>query len=192
MMKHVLWIAAPAACALIVSACCGSSETVSPTPSTHPEKVVAQPAPPPENPQAPVALPEKIPAPPPSGSGQETGPEKVADQYLRAGSATGDASAIPALVDPACQGNEKIMRVDAVRMMGIPMTLENVTVTPAERDEQSARVEYHVSGRLEGEQGASKIGNFSIKVNNVKMANVSLKGSLRLKNISGRWLVSCE
>jgi len=117
-------------------------------------------------------------------------PDVVAEQYLRAGT-NPDPAAAKAFVDPACHDKEE-GRVEAVRMMGIPMKLEKLSVTVDSVTDETAVVSYTAQGSVEGEGGKTKVFGVDVTAGKVSIKDAKRTGQLKLKKIEGIWKVTCE
>ena len=129
--------------------------------------------------------------PGPAAPARPVTPEAVARAYLQAGAAQ-DAARIRALLDPACHGNEGAMRVDAVRMMGVVMTVASLEVRPAAVTGESATVAYTVRGSAHGDGAETTLFGAKVKMQSVHMEGASRSGTLRLRRIGRDWKVACE
>ena len=132
----------------------------------------------------PTPAPVAEPAPPPPE------PAAVAEAYLRAGAASNDAD-IRASLDPACVDDAHMTRVDSIRVMGVPMTIETLTVAEATRAGDRATVTYQAAGSAHGEGGTMEIFGAQVRTGEVNVENASQSGSLSMRQIEGAWLVSC-
>ncbi len=157
--------------AISFGAGCGSesSETADSTGESATDEPAPEPAPEPE-------------PPPPAAT-------VIAERYLRSGG--GEETAIRALLDPACHSDEAMTRVNAARVMGIPMTIEELTVTPQTETGDDATVAYNLSGSAHGEGGTTEILGMQVQTGEINVENASQSGTLRLRRIDGQWLVSC-
>lgn len=117
-------------------------------------------------------------------------PEEVARAYLEAGGRE-DEPRVRELLDPQCHADVAMLRVDAVRMMGAPMTIASVTVTPSEVTATSANVAYTVDGSVHAEGGTTVIFGATVTTGRIDMDSVSQSGTLRLANEGGAWHVVC-
>ncbi|MCA9606162.1 MAG: hypothetical protein KC619_11235 [Myxococcales bacterium] len=124
------------------------------------------------------------------GGGSDRTPEQVAEAYLRAGSAQNEAD-VRASLDPACHANEGMLRVDSVRMMGAPITIEELTVTATETGEESATVRYEVAGPAHGSGGTQQILGVTVTTGEVNIAHAEQSGTLSLRKVDGEWRVAC-
>lgn len=117
-------------------------------------------------------------------------PDVVAEQYLRA--ATGpDPEAVKFFVDPACHDKDE-GRGEAVRMMGLPMKLEKLSVTLDSNDGDVAIVSYNAQGSVEGEGAKTKIFGAEVTAGKISIKDARRSGQLKLKKIEGQWKVTCE
>ena len=124
------------------------------------------------------------------GSGSDATPAQIAEAYLRAGSAQNEAE-IRANLDPACHSDQAMTRVDSVRMMGAPITIETLTVTPVETGEERATVRYEVAGPAHGSGGTQEIFGVTVTTGEVDIAHAEQSGTLTLTKHDGRWVVAC-
>jgi len=121
----------------------------------------------------------------PSGS-----PTEAAEAYLRAGSAE-DGDAIRAHLDPACADNEAMARVDAVRMMGAPITIEELTVNEVEATDAEATVSYSLAGPAHGSGGTQTILGVEVTTGQVDIGHAEQSGTLHVRVVDGEWRVAC-
>lgn len=154
---------------LLVLSCCGASGSESA--QSVPVEATAAPTPP-------------QPAP------TIASPDVVARAYLEAG-AREDEPAVRALLDPACAQDPAFLHVDAVRMMGAPITLTNVTVTPRDVTATSASVAYVVDGSVHSTGGTTTIFGATVHTGAVDMEGVHQSGTLLLGMRDGAWRVTC-
>lgn len=141
--------------------------------------------PPPDEAPAPTVE-EPAPAPEP----EPDPPAVVAEAYLRAGSAQ-DAARVRELIEPRCHGDEALTRVDAIRMMGVPLELTSLEVT-AEVDGERATARFEASGSARGEGGETKLGGLRIRAGNVNIEGATKSGALALARVDGRWRITCD
>lgn len=123
-------------------------------------------------------------APPPPG------PQEVAEQYLRAGSAE-DEARVRELLDPACHADQGMVRVDAARVMGAPITIAELTITPVQESGDTASVRYEISGSAHSEGGTTEIMGMQVQTGAVDVENASQSGPLNLRRLDGEWRVAC-
>lgn len=118
------------------------------------------------------------------------GPAEVARAYLEAG-ARGDEARVRELLDPQCHSDGALLRVDAVRVLGAPMTLSRTTVTASDVTMTSANVAYVVEGSVRSEGGTTEILGATVETGRVDMDGVTQSGTLRLAAHDGPWRVVC-
>ena len=116
---------------------------------------------------------------------------QVAEAYLRAGS-TEDAAAIAAALDPECASLPSATRVDAVRVMGAPITIETLTVEVASEEGDDARVSYEVAGSAHSEGGTTQLFGATVQTGAVNIDDASQSGTLSMRRIDGHWRVGCR
>jgi hypothetical protein len=166
----------PTVVALSLVACTNSPPTPSPGASSQTPAAAASPAP------VASAAPTAIAA-----------PDAVAKQYLELG-AGGDLAKIADLVDPACAGT-KVGQVDAVRMMGARMTLTETTTSVESSDASTAKVKYSVKGSIDAKDARTETDilgkRVEIKASGMTMSGVTQTGTLSLKKLNARWVVTC-
>jgi hypothetical protein len=119
------------------------------------------------------------------------GPMQVARAYLRAGAAQ-DEARVRGLLDPACHGDEGAVRVDAVRMLGVVMTIESLEVRRAAVTGDTATVPYTVRGSASGDQAETTLFGAKVKMQSVRMEGASRSGVLKLRRVRGAWKVTCD
>jgi hypothetical protein len=123
-----------------------------------------------------------------AGCGKGGSPEAVARQYLEAGS-KGDLTAAKALVEARCQDKDE-GKVDAIRFMGVPIAIKELTVTQTSSSGDSAVVSYSVKGSAKG-SGESEVFGVKVKTEGVSVDNATKNGELKLKKVDGTWKISC-
>jgi len=123
--------------------------------------------------------------------GPDSTPVEVAEAYLRAGSAENEAD-IRANLDPACHGDEGMTRVDAVRMMGAAITIEELEVTQVDATDERATVSYSVGGPAHGSGGTQQILGVTVTTGEVNIGHAEQSGTLTLRVIDGDWKVVCS
>ena len=120
-------------------------------------------------------------------------PDAVAKSYLQLGAA-GDLSKIKDLVDPKCHAG-KVGDVDAVKMLGARMTLTETTTAIESEAGDEAKVKYTVKGSIDAKGTRTETDIFGkpveIKAGSMTMSGVTQSGTLTVKKIDGRWVVSC-
>ncbi len=121
--------------------------------------------------------------------GLASGPDTVARKYLELGAA-GDTGAAGELVQRGCD-DASIMDVTAIRMMGVPMTIEKLTVTVDEKTADRATVSYTAEGSVDGKSAVTQLLGVEVKVGSVQMDSASKSGTLELVKEGLFWKIAC-
>lgn len=166
-------------CTALMLTACGTSGSTETGESTERGEPAAA------SPTEPGATPEAAPSAPAAAT-----PVQVAEAYLRAGSAQSDGD-IRANLDPACHENEAMTRVDSVRVMGVPITIAELSVDEQGREGDRVTVRYTVSGRAQGSGGTMEIFGARVQTGEVNIENANQSGTLTVASIGGRYLVTC-
>lgn len=116
-------------------------------------------------------------------------PDAVAKQYLEAGS-RGDMDAARKLVADKCLDKDE-GKVAAIRMMGVPITIQKLDVSVVSTKDDSATVRFEVSGSAKG-SGETEVLGAKVKMDNVNVENASKNGELKLEKVDGKWKITCE
>lgn len=116
-------------------------------------------------------------------------PEQTVESFLRAGSAD-DLEAVRERVDPKCH-DKPVGRAAAVKMMGAPVTLDEVHVAETSNDGTTATVSWSYQGHVEKGAAKAKVLGVSIEVENLEIGDLSQSGEYTLKKLGGRWRISC-
>ena len=122
------------------------------------------------------------------GGGAPDTPAAVAEAYLRAND---DPSAATALLAPRCQADERMVRVDAARVMGAAIEIDLIDVSVATESETAASVHYSVGGPAHSEGGTTTILGATVQTGAVDMDNATKAGVLTLIKVEGDWRISC-
>jgi len=125
------------------------------------------------------------------GGDSDRTPEQVVEAYLRAGSAE-NAEEVRANLDPGCHSDEAMVRVDSVRMMGAPITIEELTVEAVSSGEDQASVRYSVAGPAHGSGGTSEVFGVQVTTGEVNIDHAEQSGTLSLRRVDGAWRVACN
>jgi hypothetical protein len=120
-------------------------------------------------------------------------PDEVARAYFEAATA-GDQQAVKDLVEPRCH-EHKIGRGGPVVVMGMAIAVEDLEVTLAQQEGDTAAVAYKFSGSIDKESTtlSGEVFGAEIEVStgplSVDISEVS--GTLHMVRIDGSWKVSC-
>jgi hypothetical protein len=120
-------------------------------------------------------------------------PEVAAKRYLVLG-AKGDLSKLRELLDPACE-NSPVADVNAVKMLGARMTLDEVQTSVGEVQGDITHVNYTVKGSITAQESHTETNlggqKIEIKASSISMEGVTQSGSLPMKKLDGAWVVTC-
>ena len=123
-------------------------------------------------------------------------PRATVTYAMRANEAptAGDLSKIKDLVHSKCHAG-KVGDVDAVKMLGARMTLTETTTAIESEAGDEAKVKYTVKGSIDAKGTRTETDIFGkpveIKAGSMTMSGVTQSGTLTVKKIDGRWVVSC-
>lgn len=137
--------------------------------------------------------PKKADEPPPQDQAAPNTPDAAAKLYLTLG-AKGDLSKLKPLVDPACEGTP-VADVNAVKMLGARMTLNDVQTSVGEVQGDLTHVNYTVKGSVTSQESHTETNlggqKIEIKASSISMEGVTQSGSLPMKKLDGAWVVTC-
>jgi hypothetical protein len=130
---------------------------------------------------------------PPKADADPNTPDAAAKRYLTLG-AKGDLSKLKPLIDPACEGSP-VADVNAVKMLGARMTLDDVQTSIGEVQGELTHVNYTVKGSVTAQESHTETNlggqKIEIKASSISMEGVTQSGSLPMKKLDGAWVVTC-
>ena len=123
------------------------------------------------------------------GGAPQLPPEAVVRAYLERGSRRED---VVDLVHPLCINDASVSQIEAIRVMGIPMTtLASLSVVQESLDANRATVRYAARGAAVGDNGETEVGGALVPVAHVDVPDAARDGIITLARDGSRWTISC-
>ncbi|MDP3277102.1 MAG: hypothetical protein Q8Q09_18060 [Deltaproteobacteria bacterium] len=116
-------------------------------------------------------------------------PESVVVAYLRAGAAQ-DRAGIARWTESRCSEGP-VSRVDAVRVLGIPVQIRSLNVHVERASATETVVRYGLQGAVRARDANVSILGARVRMRSVRMSSVSLSGRITLVRIASAWRVAC-